>query len=177
MTEKIVLLNPQKIFEKQAEEYIKEFWEHGSEIHGASKLDRFVERGDYSVWLAKIGNHGEGLAEEGYVPADTYFAVREADDKIVGMTNIRHIFDGDLADTEWSHIGYAVRPSERRKGYATEILRLALIECAKLGLTKVLVTCDKNNTASEKTILRNGGIFIDEVKDGDETTKRYWISL
>lgn len=175
--EGLILVAPKEEYKKQAEEYIQEFREHNSEVNGASMLDAFLENDDYGEWLLKIATHGKGFVEEGYVQADTYFAVRERDNKIIGTINIRHIFNGDLADEGWSHIGYAVRPMERRKGYATEILRLGLTKCAELGLRKVLITCGKNNIASAKTILNNGGVYIDEITEEDGITERYWIAI
>ena len=73
-------------------------------------------------------------------------------------------------------------PSERRKGYAKEMLRLILIKCKELGADKVLLTCDKENIASAKTIISNGGILENEVKDEVSLSKsgiiqRYWINL
>jgi len=75
------------------------------------------------------------------------------------------------------HIGYSVRKSERLKGYATEMLALGLIECKELNINKVLITCDKDNVASAKTIIANGGKLENEILEGNRTTQRYWISL
>lgn len=75
------------------------------------------------------------------------------------------------------HIGYSVRRSERKKGYATEMLKLALKECEGLGITKVLLTCDKDNIASAKTIIKNEGILENEVQEEGGITQRYWINL
>lgn len=75
------------------------------------------------------------------------------------------------------HIGDGVRPSERRKGYATEIIRLALQECKKLGLDRVLITCHKDNIGSVKSIVKNGGILENEVLEGGKPLQRYWVDL
>ena len=95
---------------------------------------------------------------------------------MVGAVNIRHDLN-DYLLKYGGHIGDGIRSSERRKGYATEMIRLALEECRKLGLTRVLMTCDKNNIGSAKSIIRNGGILEDEVLEEGVIKQRYWISL
>ena len=79
---------------------------------------------------------------------------------------------------EGGHIGDGIRPSERRKGYATEMVRLALLECKKLGIRRVLMTCEKDNIGSAKSIIRNGGVLENEFINSDgEIEQRYWIDL
>ena len=75
------------------------------------------------------------------------------------------------------HIGDGVRPSERRKGYATAMIALALDECRKLGIEKVLMVCNKENTGSAKSIQNNGGVLENEINVEGETVQRYWIQL
>jgi len=90
-----------------------------------------------------------------WVPDSTYWLVTD-ENKIVGAVNIRHSLTKHLFNAG-GHIGYGIRPSERRKGYATKLLALSLEKTKELDITKVLVVCDAVNTASEKTILHNGG--------------------
>ena len=75
------------------------------------------------------------------------------------------------------HIGDGVRPSERRKGYATEMIKLALEECKKLGLDKVLMVCDKDNIGSARSIKKNGGVLENEVLVDGVLEQRYWITI
>lgn len=92
------------------------------------------------------------------------------------MIDLRHRLNEYLAEFG-GHIGYSVRPAERRKGYASRMLAMVLSEAEKLGFDRVLVTCDKGNEASRRTIERNGGRFEREARDGDEIVLRYWINI
>lgn len=75
------------------------------------------------------------------------------------------------------HIGDGVRPSERRKGIATKMIFLALEECKKIGLNRVLMVCGKENIGSAKSIIRNGGVLENEVEVNGVVEQRYWIEL
>lgn len=96
---------------------------------------------------------------------------------LLGAVNIRHYLNDYLLKYA-GHIGDGIRPSERRKGFATEMIRLALIECKKIGIDKVLMVCDKSNIASSKTIIKNGGILENEfVDENGVIQQRYWIEI
>ena len=94
------------------------------------------------------------------------------------MLQVRHYLNEHLLRFG-GHIGYSVRPSERRRGYAKAMLQAALPFCREMGIKKVLITCDENNPASEKTILANGGKYESTVYEPDEkiNLKRFWIEL
>lgn len=98
--------------------------------------------------------------------------------KLVGGFNLRHVLKGNLIN-HGGHIGYLIRPSERGKGYGTKLLKIALLEAKKLGIHKVLVTCRKENIASEKVIINNNGIYENNFYEEEtgKTFKRYWIKL
>ena len=104
------------------------------------------------------------------------FYLTDNTNRILGVVNIRHRLTDKLL-IEGGHIGYGIRPSERRKGYATKILELALVEAKKLGIERALVTCDKENIGSAKTILRNGGKFDQENLYEGRIVQRYWIDV
>ena len=94
--------------------------------------------------------------------------------KIVGIINARHELNDYLLNFG-GHIGYSVRKSERRKGYAKAMLSYTVDFLFSLGLNKVLITCDKNNIPSKRTIESCGGILENEIIHQNRTTLRYWI--
>ncbi len=112
----------------------------------------------------------------GMVPDSTFFCLDEDRNIMVGAVNIRHYLSEALL-LNGGHIGDGVRPSERRKGIATRMIGLALEECRKLGLEKVLMVCDKENIGSAKSIMNNGGILENEVEVDGVAEQRYWIDI
>lgn len=112
----------------------------------------------------------------GLVPDTTLFCLDKDRNIFVGAVNIRHYLNDSLLKTG-GHIGDGVRPSERRKGYATAMIKLALDECKKLGIQKVLICCDKENIGSAKSIIRNGGILENEVEEDGHIEQRYWVEV
>lgn len=132
---------------------------------------------DFEGMITFLAHNEAGLhLPEGWVKDSTYWLADEKN-RIVGVANLRHELTETLLNSG-GHIGYGIRPSERRKGYATKLLSLALKKTKELGINKVLVVCDADNIASKKTILTNGGIpdkdFIEE--DGS-IINRFWIEV
>ncbi len=168
------LVIPTEEYKEQVLSYKAEFLENGDDMAGTSGL-RHAET--FEAWLARdISTRSEKTVPEGRVPAWTYLAINEAG-RLVGMINVRYRLTPQLLQYA-GNIGYSIRKCERRKGYATEMLSLALIEAKKLGLDRVLITCDKSNIASAKTILKNGGVLENELRlDDGEIVQRYWIEL
>lgn len=120
---------------------------------------------------------GEALPSPRHVPSTFLFAF--VGKRIVGRTSIRHRLNESLM-REGGHIGYVVVPEFRRRGYATEILRLALLVARqKVGASRFLVTCDDDNIGSIRTIEKNGGVLEEVVHgpDRDRPIRRYWIEL
>ena len=156
------LVFPTLEYKEKAIEYIQEFYEYNSEINGSGALDRFLRESTYEEWLVKIRKDIDiANVEKPRVPALTYFYVREEDDRIVGMINIRLALS-DFLREEGGHIGYSVRPTERRKHYATDMLKAGVQVLNTIGTNEVFVSCDKENLASSGTILNNGGRLIKE---------------
>ena len=135
-----------------------------------------IRKVDYHDFDAYLKSLEESEPKEGYVHASTFFAYDRERDILVGAVDIRHSLNEALL-LDGGHIGDGVRPSERRKGYATAMIALALDECRKLGIEKLLMVCNKENTGSAKSIQNNGGVLENEINVEGETVQRYWIQL
>lgn len=132
---------------------------------------------DFENYLAHLEVTPQKAASLGLVPDTTLFALDTERDIFVGAVNIRHFLNENLL-FNGGHIGDGVRPSERRKGFATKMIALALDECRKLGITRVLMCCDRDNIGSARSIIKNGGQLENEVVEEDGTIcQRYWIEL
>ncbi|UVI32744.1 GNAT family N-acetyltransferase [Paenibacillus spongiae] len=124
--------------------------------------------------LALAENEKGDNLPEGWVRDSTYWLISE-DKDVIGAVNIRHQLNEKLLYSG-GHIGYGIRPSERRRGYATELLRLSLAKAKELGIHKALVVCDAANVASERTIRNNGGIpDTDYIEEDGNVIKRFWL--
>ena len=124
--EKLKHVKPSKEYEQEALEYINEFYEYNSDINGTGGLQRYLD--NYDGWLEKLEEDRTRIPNEEKVPAETYFLVRENDNKIVGMINIRLTLNENLKKFG-GHIGYSIRPTERKKGYNKVNLYLGLLPC------------------------------------------------
>lgn len=171
----IRLIAPTIEYKQQLLDYREQFATDDDKIHGSSGL-AFAE--SIEQWLVEIENARDiATVREGWVPAEQYIALNEQN-KVVGMLNFRKSLNDFLLQSA-GHIGYSVAPSERRKGYATKMLQLALLESPKFGLSRVLITCLDNNLGSIGVIENNGGVLEDIRIDphDNELTRRYWITI
>lgn len=135
-----------------------------------------IRRIDYQDFSYYCDNLEIKDASGGLVPDSTFFCLDEERNIIVGAVNIRHYLNESLL-LNGGHIGDGVRPSERRKGIATKMIALALDECRKLGIKKVLMVCNKDNIGSAKSIQNNSGILENEIEIDGVIVQRYWIKL
>lgn len=135
-----------------------------------------IRRLDYRNFDHYLANLEVKEGTPGLVPDSVFFCLDEKRDLFVGAVNIRHYLNEDLL-LNGGHIGDGVRPSERGKGIATQMIALALEECKKLQIQSVLMVCDKSNLASARTIQKNGGILENEVEVNGIIEQRYWIHL
>ena len=170
------LIEPTIEYDRQIRAYRKEFLDRGDSMDGTGALRRFEDPKD---WIEHSNRFNDPrTVPDGWVPSTQYMFVREEDRKIVGMIQIRHCFNPYL-EKYGGHIGYSIAPSERRKGYAAQMLKTVLPKCRELGIDHVLITCIAGNEGSRKTILKNGGVYESTVYEPDEKAdlERYWIDL
>ena len=172
--DKIILVKPDLSYADEIIKYKEESLAESPIINGSAGLDRLSSIED---WLEELNKRScEDTVPKGLVPSSTYLGVREKDNYIVGMIDIRHYLNEYLTQVG-GNIGYGVRKTERNKGYAKQMLKLALEKCKELKIKKVLITCDEDNIASEKVIL-SANAKLEDIRNVDgENKKRFWIDL
>lgn len=153
----MIFMAPDDSYGEKIKEYRQEFAEYNSFINGMEGLELTPEMG-------------------GKVKNATFLYVDEETDMIVGMANIRFGLNAYFFH-EGGHVGYSIRPTERGKGYATQLLKEAIAFCRFIGLEKILVVCEKSNIASKRVIEKCGGVLEDEVEGKWQKGifLRYWI--
>lgn len=174
--EDFILIRPTIEYAGQISEYRREFLEAGNSMDGTGHLRRMEKPGEYIKFCEECEN--PATVPDNLVLATQFLFIRRNDNKLVGMIQIRHYFN-DYLEKYGGHIGYSVRPYERQKGYAKDMLKMTLPFCKEIGLDRVLITCIDGNIGSEKTILANGGVYETTVHEpnSNRDLKRYWISL
>ena len=172
----IELIKVSADYAEEIMEYRKEFLDSGDSMDGCGSL-RVIPDGVDFVNKCLSYENPETLPE-GRVIATQFLLIRKSDNRLLGMLQVRHYFN-DYIEKYAGNIGYSIRPTERRKGYAKEMLRLALPFCRKINLEKVLIACIEDNIGSERTILANGGIYESTVYEPNKgvNLKRFWINL
>ena len=172
--DKIILVKPDLSYADEIIKYKEESLAESPVINGSAGLDRFSS---IEIWFEELKKRScEDTVPKGLVPSSTYLGVREKDNYIVGMIDIRHYLNEYLTQVG-GHIGYGVRKTERNKRYAKQMLKLALEKCKELKIKKVLITCDEDNIASEKVIL-SANAKLEDIRNVDgENKKRFWIDL
>lgn len=168
---KLKLVKASSEYRNQISDMLDEWYAFGEKI-----IPYAIRRLDYHDFEFYCNNLEVKDTSEGLVPDSTFFCLDEERNIMVGAVNIRHYLNEALL-LNGGHIGDGVRPSERRKGIATRMISLALDECKKLGIEKVLMVCDKDNIGSAKSIINNGGVLENEVTVDGAVEQRYWIVL
>jgi predicted acetyltransferase len=177
MGEMVRLVKPSAEYEQAYRSFYEDWMQSGEDI-----VPWVVEKdpADFAEMLAFLyaQDSEEKLmslqADKRWVPHSTYWLLNEAG-VLVGAVNIRHRLNEQLLNSG-GHIGYGIRPSQRRKGFAKQLLALALQQTDELGISQVLLVCDRGNMGSQRTIVANGGTFDSEYTEADgNVVGRFWI--
>lgn len=168
---KLKLVKLSAEYRGQLNEMMEEWTQTGENI-----VPYAIRRLDYRNFEYYLENLEVKDTSGGLVPDSTFFCLDEERNIFVGAVNIRHDLNEYLLRSG-GHIGDGVRPSERRKGVATAMIALALEECRRLGMNRVLMVCDKDNVGSARSIQKNGGVLENEILDDGVWEQRYWIDL
>ena len=176
MDKRLTLIKPSIDYKKQIVEMLDEWVEYNN-THDTDRSPMAIFR-DYSDFDAYVASLEADVTnpKPGFVPASTFFALDVERNVVVGAVNIRHYLNEFLLNTG-GHIGDGIRPSERRKGYATEMIGLALLKCKELGIDEVMMFCSEDNIGSRKSILNNGGVFSGTCLDEGEINEKYLIDI
>lgn len=171
-SERLILRTPTLEDEKMIWDYRQEFVDNNEESCGDSGLYTSSSYLEWYNYLNLISN--KDTLPNDRVLATQFLTIEKESGILVGMVNVRHYLNNYLL-AQGGHIGDSVRKSKRNQGYGTEQIKLALKFCKDIGIDKVLITCYKDNIASRKSIVKNGGIKENEIVVDDGIMERYWI--
>lgn len=169
----IVLIEASDKYKHQITDFLNECKASGEKIIPTAIA--ICDYHDFEKYCNFLNNRAHRIAQN-RVPATIYFTLDVDRNIVVGAVDIRHYLNDNLLK-HGGHIGDGVRPSERKKGYATAQIGLALQKCKELGIGRVLMTCESWNIGSAKSIINNGGILENEVDVEGKTFQRYWINI
>ena len=178
--EKFYLEKPSLERKNEIIEYFDEFVKYGSAINGSGSLDKIYDGYTFEQALDRCLNmENQEYAEKvGRCQGKTFLLIRENDNKIIGTINVRWNLNEQMLRFG-GHIGYGIRPTERRKGYNKINLYLGMIEAKKVGLENVMLDCDVNNLGSDRTLKALGGnLERTEIDPSDGVlTNVYWFNV
>lgn len=171
-SKRLILRKPTIADKDKLLDYKQEFIDNNEKCFGDGGL---IVAGNIEEWFKKIEIYSDDkTVPKNRIPATQFITVRKSDNIIVGMVNVRHRLNETLL-LHGGHIGDSVRKSERGKGYATEQICLALKFCKELGIDKALITCNRENIASSKSIIKNNGVKENEIFVDGITYERFWV--
>lgn len=172
--EELRLVIPDITLADEIRAYRQEMLDALSSMDGTGTLRRHENPADWLAMNDRFANRD--TVPEGWVQSTQFVCLRG--ERLVGMIQVRHAFNDYLRDYA-GHIGYSVRPSDRRKGVAAWMLGAVLPYCRQIGLQQVMVACEPDNPGSSRTILKNGGVYGRTVHEPREDIdlEQYWITL
>jgi predicted acetyltransferase len=171
-----MLIKPSIEYESELLALRQEFRDIGEKMHGDSYLNRSETVADW-IERNRLMESQDTMPDNRLAASTEYILIRKSDNKVIGLINLRHSLVNEDLQKFAGHIGYCVRPSERRRGYATAMLKLCLERANGLRIDRVLITCLSDNESSRKTILACGGVYestVDYPRGGQ--IERYWVS-
>lgn len=170
----LILVKPSKELEKSIWEYRQEYFDCGEKhingSYGIAYYDNFDE------WLELVLSIEKDNLSREKVHASTFFSIRKSDNKIIGSIQLRHFLTDEL-EKHGGHIGYGIRPKERQKGYGKQQLHLVFDVAKAMNIPKVMISCDKDNIASNRTIISCGGVLTCENYYKDKEQQVFWVNL
>ena len=174
MIDDICLVVPDEGWEAKVVAFRQEFWEAGERvICGSALLD---QRENYAEWLELVrANARRETVPRGWVLSDVFLAVRECDQRVVGIIELRHELNDFLRD--FGHCGYSVRPAERGKGYGRAMLRQLCKHARQCGMAHLQLSCEEDNTASRRVITGAGGEYMRDFLHQGKRALVYKLSL
>jgi predicted acetyltransferase len=170
-----VLVEPSAQYKAAFLDYVEEWVRSGEKfVPIVVEYLRVEFANNFEAYVEGLLGFAQGRRLNGFVPHSTYWLM--AENRVVGVSNLRHKLTERLL-IMGGHIGYGVRPSERKKGYATLLLAETLKKARGLGIEKTLITCDKTNLGSQQVMLNNGAVLEDERLHEGKQILRFWIDL
>lgn len=173
----LYLVKPDITYYEQYNEMMAEWCADHTSISPWFLREPFASIDDFARFVKMLNDCENGIVDKNYASSSSYFVLDEKG-KMIGATSLRHYLTV-AGYHSWGHIGYGVRPSERRKGYATRMLQMMLEQAKARNIYKVLLAAYESNIGSWKTIERCGGVLENIVfEEGDDREiRRYWIDL
>lgn len=170
--EQLRLIEPTAAFASEFKSMVEDYLHAGEDDYTLDQVKNFAH------YLRKLDEMAKGInLPPGIVPMTTFWLLKDGQ-TILGESKLRHSLTPAL-QVEGGHIGYLIRPTQRRKGYGTLILSLTLEKARTLGLQRVLVTCNTDNIASARIIEKNGGVLLGKTVShrSGKFISQYWIEL
>jgi len=164
----LFLSMPSKEYKKSFEDYVIAY-KNADDNYYFTKYKKGME--NFNEYVDDLYKYSKGIdLPKGWVITSTFWLIDN--NEVVGVVRVRHQDVGTDG-----HIGYDISPDYRKKGYGTQILKLALVEAEKIGIKEVMVTCNIDNEFSRKIIEKNNGKLLGTIFDEEENENLYKYSI